>query len=146
MELAYHTLKTIHIVAVIAWMAGMLYLPRLYVYHASATAGSDTSETFKTMERRLLRAIINPVMIVTWLTGLSLAHVLNAFDPANGSWLHAKLTLVLGLQAIHVLLARHRRAFAEDRNTKSAFYFKVLNETVTVLMVGIVALVVFKPF
>lgn len=142
---AYHWLKALHIIAVIAWMAGMLYLPRLYVYHAGVAPGSDTSELLKVMERRLLRAIINPAMIATWVLGLWLAIRLNAFDPVNGLWLHYKLALVIGLQIVHALLARHRRAFAQDRNTKSPNYFKIVNECVTVMMVGIVILVVVRP-
>lgn len=142
---AYHWLKALHIIAVIAWMAGMLYLPRLYVYHAGLAKGSEASELFKVMERRLLRAIINPAMIAAWVLGLWIAILTHAFSPENGLWLHYKLALVLCLQLVHALLARHRRAFEKDENTKSAKYFKVLNETVTVLMIAIVVLVVVKP-
>ena len=145
MDLAYHWVKALHIVAVIAWMAGMLYLPRLYVYHAGVAAGSETSELFKVMERRLLRAIINPAMIVAWGAGLGLAFTLNAFSPENGLWLHYKLSLLIIMQIVHALLARHRRYFAKDANTKSPRYYKILNESVTVLMVAIVVLVVVKP-
>jgi len=137
--------KALHIIAVIAWMAGMLYLPRLYVYHAQVKVGSETSELFKVMERRLLRFIINPAMIVTWLVGIWMAVTINAFAPENGMWLHYKLTLIIGLQIVHALLARHRRYFAKDANTKSQKYFKILNETVTVFMIAIVVLVVVKP-
>lgn len=137
--------KALHIIAVIAWMAGMLYLPRLYVYHAQVKAGSDTSELFKVMERRLLRLIINPAMIVTWAVGLWMAIKINAFSPENGMWLHYKLTLVIFMQIVHALLARHRRQFAKDENKKSPKYFKILNESVTLLMIGIVVLVVVKP-
>lgn len=145
MNEAYHWLKALHLIAVISWMAGMLYLPRLYVYHAGLKPGSEASELLKIMEARLLRFIVNPAMIATWLLGLGLAHTINAFSPENGHWLHAKLALVLGLTFVHILLARHRRQFAADRNTKTARYYKLLNESVTLLMIGIVLLVVLKP-
>lgn len=141
----YLWVKAFHVIAIIAWMAGMLYLPRLYVYHAQVKVGSDTSELLKVMEHRLLRYIINPAMIVAWCLGLWLAFKLNAFTPANGLWMHYKLTLLFFMQIVHALLARHRRRFAKDENKKSAKYFKILNESVTVLMIGIVILVVVRP-
>ncbi len=106
----YHWIKALHIIAVIAWMAGMLYLPRLFVYHSQVAAGSEASELFKAMERRLLRLIINPAMIVTWIAGLWLVHYTNALDPQNGIWMHGKLTLVIGMQIVHAMLARYRKA------------------------------------
>src|ERR1700735_4184356 len=135
--------KAFHIIAVIAWMAGMLYLPRLFVYHCDAEPGSKQSETFKTMERRLLRAIINPAMIVTWLAGLYLAWSGHWF---SAGWLHGKLLLVIVLSGIHGFFARCVRDFAADRNTRSQRFYRIINEVPTVLMIGIVVLVVVKPF
>ncbi|MDE3059999.1 MAG: protoporphyrinogen oxidase HemJ [Pseudomonadota bacterium] len=143
---SYHWLKALHIIAVISWMAGMLYLPRLFVYHTKVAPGSETSEMLKVMERRLLRIIINPAMIATWGLGIWLAVKTNAFDPVNGYWLHGKLALVIGLQIIHAMLARSRRQFARDQNTHSTRYFLILNEIPALLMIGIVLLVVLKPF
>jgi putative membrane protein len=139
----YLWLKAFHVVAVIAWMAGMLYLPRLFVYHCEAETGSKQSETFKVMERRLLRAIINPAMIATWVLGLWLA-----WDGGflRSGWLHGKILLVVILSAIHGLLTRCVREFAEDRNVRSQKFYRIINEVPAVLMVGIVILVVVKPF
>jgi putative membrane protein len=139
----YHWLLAFHIIAVIAWMAGMLYLPRLFVYHCEADPGSMQSETFKVMERRLLKAIINPAMIVTWLLGLWLAWSGGWF---TAPWLHAKLVLVLGMSGVHGMLVRHVKDFAADRRRKSQKYFRILNEVPTVLMILIVILAVVKPF
>ena len=135
--------EVVHILAVISWMAGMLYLPRLYVYHADAKPGGELSETLKIMERRLLRYIMNPAMIVTWAMGVWLA-VMSGFF--SHGWLHAKLTLVLLMSGVHGMLAAQRKKFERDENVKSARYFRVLNEVPTVLMIGIVILVVVKPF
>jgi len=139
----YEWIKAFHVVAVISWMAGMLYLPRLMVYHAEAQTGSIQSETFKIMERRLLKGIINPAMMLTWVLGLYLAWYAFGF---KGGWLHAKLLLVVILSGIHGMLAKHVRAFAEDRNQKPARYFRILNEVPAVLMLAIVILVIVKPF
>ncbi|PZU87061.1 MAG: protoporphyrinogen oxidase HemJ [Chelatococcus sp.] len=139
----YEWVKAFHIIAVIAWMAGMLYLPRLMVYHVDAQIGSIQSETFKIMERRLLKAIINPAMIVSWVLGLYLAWSVYGF---HGGWLHAKILLVLILSGAHGYLAGRVRAFAEDRNDKPARFYRVLNEVPTLLMIAIVILVVVKPF
>ena len=139
----YEWLKAFHVLAVISWMAGMLYLPRLMVYHAESQKGSIQSETFKIMERRLLKGIINPAMIVTWVLGLYLAWSAFAF---KGGWLHAKILLVLVLSAIHGMLSKHVRNFANDRNEKSSRYFRILNEVPAILMLGIVILVIVKPF
>jgi putative membrane protein len=141
----YHWIKAIHILAVIAWMCGMLYLPRLFVYHTQVAKGSEASELFKVMELRLLRYIINPAMIVTWCAGLWLAWYTNALDPQNGMWMHWKLTLVILMQICHVFLARHRKQFARDENTKSTKYYRILNEMPTILLIGIVILVVIRP-
>lgn len=135
--------KAIHVIAVIAWMAGMLYLPRLFVYHVECERGSAQSETFKVMERRLLRAIINPSMIVTWVFGLWLAWEGFGF---MGGWLHAKILLVVLMSGAHGYLAGAVRRFAEDRNEKPARHWRIVNEVPTVLMIAIVVLVVVKPF
>ncbi len=140
---AYPWIKAIHVIAVIAWMAGMLYLPRLFVYHAGAERGSIQSETFKVMERRLLRAIINPAMTVAWAAGLWLAWHGFAFQ---GGWLHAKIAAVVALSAMHGYLAGAVRRFGEDRNEKPARHWRIVNEVPTVLMIVIVVLVVVKPF
>ena len=139
----YLWLKALHIIAVIAWMAGMLYLPRLFVYHCEAVAGSTQSETFKVMERRLLRAIINPAMVATWVLGLWLAWSGNFI---SAPWLHAKLVLVLAMSAVHGMLARWTKDFAADRNRHSQRFFRIMNEVPTLLMIAIVILVVVKPF
>jgi protoporphyrinogen IX oxidase len=139
----YEWLKAFHIIAIIAWMAGMLYLPRLFVYHCEADPGSRQSETFKVMERRLLRAIMNPAMIVTWLLGLWLAWRGNWFA---APWLHAKLALVIGMSGVHGMLSRYVKDFAADRNRKSQKFYRIINEVPTVLMILIVLLAVLKPF
>jgi putative membrane protein len=139
----YDWLKALHVIAVIAWMAGMLYLPRLFVYHCEAQPGSKQSETFKVMERRLLKAIINPAMIAAWLLGLGLAWQAGWFA---AHWLQAKLVLVLLLSGVHGLLARWVRDFAADANRNSQKFYRIINEVPAILMVGIVVLVVVKPF
>jgi putative membrane protein len=139
----YEWIKALHVIAVIAWMAGMLYLPRLFVYHCDAEIGSKQSETFKVMERRLLKAIINPAMTVTWLAGLYLAWAGHWFA---AGWLHGKLLLVIAMSGLHGFLARCVKDFAADRNLKSQRFYRIINEVPTVLMVGIVILVVVKPF
>jgi protoporphyrinogen IX oxidase len=135
--------KALHVIAIIAWMAGMLYLPRLFVYHADAPKGSDTSETFKVMERRLLKFIVNPSMILVFISGIALAFVTGYWQ---AGWLQAKFILVLGLAGLHGYFARCVRAFAEDANERPARFYRVLNEAPTVLMVVIVVLAVVKPF
>lgn len=141
--MGYEWVKAIHVIAVIAWMAGMLYLPRLMVYHAEAQVGSIQSETFKIMERRLLKGIINPAMSLAWVLGLYLAWAGFGF---KGGWLHGKIALVLALSGLHGYLAGRVRAFAEDRNGKSARFYRILNEVPAVLMAAIVILVIVKPF
>lgn len=140
---AYSWVKALHIISVIAWMAGMLYLPRLYVYHCAAESGSIQSETFKVMERRLLRAITNPAMIASWLFGILLVLHLEAWTEP---WFHAKLTLLIGMQIIHAALARWRKQFERDENRHSETYYRYMNEVPTLLMIGIVIFVVVKPF
>ncbi len=139
----YEWIKALHVIAVISWMAGMLYLPRLFVYHCDADAGSKQSETFKIMERRLLNAIVNPAMTVTWLAGLYLAWAGHWFV---ASWLHGKLLLVVLLSGVHGFFARCVKDFAADRNRRSQKFYRIINEVPTVLMIGIVILVVVKPF
>jgi len=139
----YEWLKAFHVIAIIAWMAGMLYLPRLFVYHCDAEPGSKQSETFKVMERRLLKAIINPAMIVSWALGLWLAW--KGGWQASG-WLHAKLILALLLSGLHGFLVRWVRDFAADRNQHSKKFYRIINEIPTILMIGMVILVVVKPF
>ena len=139
----YPWLKAAHVIAVIAWMAGMLYLPRLFVYHCESEPGSRQSETFKVMERRLLKAIINPAMILVWILGLTLGFAQHWF--ASG-WLPAKIVLVLILSGVHGLFVRWVRDFAHDRNRHSQRFYRIVNEVPTLLMIGIVILAVVKPF
>jgi putative membrane protein len=139
----YPWLKAVHVVAVIAWMAGIFYLPRLFVYHAESAPGSEKSETFKVMERRLLRAIMNPAMIATWLFGILVAF---AGDWWTAPWLHAKLVLVLVMSGFHGWLARCRRDFERDANRHPSRIYRIANEVPTLLMILIVILVVVKPF
>ena len=135
--------KAFHVIAVIAWMAALLYLPRLMVYHADCPVGSERSETFKIMERRLLRAIGTPALVASWALGLWLAVAFNAGDTV---WFWAKAVLVLALSGFHFQAARWVRDFADDRNQRSARFYRIANEVPTVLMIAIVVLVVVKPF
>ena len=139
----YEWIKALHVLAVISWMAGLLYLPRLFVYHASAAKGSESSQTFKVMERRLLKAIMTPAMILAWATGLYIAMLAGYF---RSGWFHGKLLLVVLMSAVHGVLAVHVKQFARDANLKAPRYFRILNEVPTVLMIGIVILVIVKPF
>lgn len=132
-----------HIIAVITWMASMLYLPRLFVYHTEVAPGSDSSERFKVMERRLLKGIMNPSMIAVWILGPLLAWLTGAY---MDTWLHIKFVLVLILSGMHGLYVRRWRDFANDRNTHSARYYRIINEIPAVLMVLIVILVKVQPF
>lgn len=136
-------MKAVHVMAIISWMAAMLYLPRLFVYHTQVPVGSPSSELFKVMERRLLEAIMNPAMVVSWVIGLWLAWT--SFR-LMGGWLHAKIALALALSGIHGYLAAGVRAFAEDRNKVSERNWRIINEMPALLMVGIVILVIVKPF
>jgi putative membrane protein len=142
----YLWLKAFHLVAAFAWMAGLFYLPRLFVYHAAAEPRSALSWTFKTMERRLLKAIMTPAMLATWALGLLLVWIEGRSLFAGQLWLVVKLGLVGGLTGFHIVLARHARYFAEDRNLRSQRYFRILNEVPTVLLVGIVVMVIVRPF
>ena len=139
----YLYIKAFHIAAMTAWMAGMFYLPRLYVYHAEAE-DPLVRATFKIMERRLLRLIINPAMILTFILGITLI-ILNPVWLEQG-WMHAKILLVLILTGYHGYLARLRKVFERDANTRSSRFYRWLNEVPTLLLIGIVILVVVKPF
>jgi protoporphyrinogen IX oxidase len=139
----YLWLKALHVIAVISWMAGMLYLPRLFVYHAGTKPGSEQAETFKVMEGRLLKFIMTPAMIVTWLAGIALV-VLGQWVGAG--WLQAKLALVLVMTVIHGLLSHWMTEFAYDRNTHTQKFFRIVNEIPTLLLILTVILVVVKPF
>ena len=141
----YPWIKALHIIAVIAWMAGLLYLPRLFVYHADAAPGSEMSETFKVMERRLLRAIMNPAMIAVFFFGLLL---IAARGPSlwQEGWWHVKIVLLVIMFGLHMAFARWRRVFAEDRNTRPARFYRLMNEAPTLVMIAIVVLAVAKPF
>lgn len=140
----YDLYKALHIIAVISWMAGMLYLPRLYVYHADADKGSELSETLKIMERRLLRIIINPAMVLTFIFGGLM--IWENPEWLKQGWMHGKITAVLLMTAFHGMLARWRKQFVKDQNTRTAKFYRRVNEVPTVLMILIVILVVMKPF
>jgi putative membrane protein len=142
---AYPWIKSLHIVSIVAWMAGLLYLPRLYVYHSMAPVESDRSETFKVMERRLLRGIMTPAMLATWVFGLLLAALPGVIDWRMG-WIWIKLALVVGLTVFHIALACWRRKFSVDQNLRSARFFRLINELPTLSLIAIVVLVVVKPF
>ena len=139
----YDLARGLHILAVIAWMAGLLYLPRLYVYHTKATPGSEMDETFKVMERRLLKGIINPAMIAVFLLGFTLAWLTGAYED---TWLQIKFALVLVMAGLHGFFSRCQRDFANDRNTRSPRFYKIINEVPAVLIVLIVLLVKLQPF
>lgn len=145
----YLWVKAFHLIAVIAWMAGLFYLPRLYVYHTSAESGSVQSETFKVMERRLLGAIMMPAMIVSWVLGIVLIYEL--FGPeltgfSTAGWLHGKLLLVVLMTVFHGFLVKWRRDFAADRNRHTGKFYRIINEIPTLLMIPIVIFVIVKPF
>ncbi|MCX7339556.1 MAG: protoporphyrinogen oxidase HemJ [Hyphomicrobiales bacterium] len=138
----YEWIKALHVVAIISWMAALLYLPRLMIYHCAAELGSVQSETFKVMERRLLKAIMTPAMIVGWASGLYLAWRGNWL---GAGWFQVKLMALIALSAAHGFLAGQVRVFAEDRNQRSARFFRIVNEVPTLLMLLIVAMVIVKP-
>lgn len=140
---AYPWVKALHLIAVISWMAGLLYMPRLFIYHTDAEKGSVQSETFKVMERRLLTVIMNPAMALSWIFGLYLAWTVHNFQ---GGWLHAKLAAVLALTAAHAYFARSVTRFARDDNDKSPRFWRMMNEVPTVLMIVIVILAIVQPF
>lgn len=140
----YEWIKALHVISIIAWMAGLLYLPRLFVYHCEVPAGSEASETFKVMERRLLRAIMNPAMIASYVFGITM--IVLTPEWMKQGWLHAKILFVLLLTVSHMMMARWRREFAEDRNTRPQRFYRIANEVPTLLMIGIVIFVIVKPF
>jgi len=137
--------KAFHVIAIIAWMAGLLYLPRLFVYHAASVKGSEQSETFKVMELRLLRFITTPAMVASWILGLILAFS-GVIDWRADGWFHAKLALVILLSAFHGACAKWAKDFAADRNTHDTHFYRIMNEVPTLLMMGIVILVIVRPF
>jgi len=139
----YQWIKALHLISVIAWMAGLLYLPRLYVYHCDAEPGSDKSETFKVMERRLLRAIMNPAMIAAYVFGFWLLYLSEVWTE---TWMIVKLVLIAAMTIAHHSMALWRKDFEADRNTRSAKFYRIANEVPTVLMIGIVILVIIQPF
>lgn len=138
---AYLWWKVIHVIAVITWMAGLFYLPRLFVYHAMAPVGSDQSELLKVMERRLLRGIMHPSLVAVLVSGAVLAP-----GWMSQGWLHGKLVLVAVLVGCHVVYARWRAVFAQDRNTRSHVFYRMANEIPTLALIGIIVLVIVKPF
>jgi len=142
---AHDWVKAFHIISVVAWMAGLLYLPRLFVYHAEKHPGSDAAETFKVMERRLLRGIMTPAMIASYVFGVALAATPGVVDWRQG-WIYVKLAAVLALTLIHGLLARWRRDFAAGRNRRPARFYRIVNEIPTLLLIVIVVMVVVRPF
>jgi putative membrane protein len=142
---AYPWLKAGHVISMVAWMAGMFYLPRLFVYHCQVPRGSVESERFKLMERRLLKQIINPAMIATFVFGILLILTPGVIDWSAGWW-HVKLTGIVLMSAVHGILARRRRDFLHDRNIRPARYFRILNEVPTLLLVIIVVMVIVRPF
>ena len=140
--MTYLWIKALHVIAVISWMAGLLYLPRLFVYHADAKAGSETSELFKVMERRLVKAIMVPAAFVTWGLGLTLAIKGGLYLEI---WFQVKAVLVVAMTLTHLKLVHHKNLFSQDANTHPARYFRILNEVPTLLMIAIVILVILKP-
>ncbi|MGZ5988124.1 MAG: protoporphyrinogen oxidase HemJ [Rhizomicrobium sp.] len=136
-------IKALHVIAVIAWMAGMLYLPRLFVYHCEAPAGSPQSEMLKVMEHRLLRIIVNPAMIATWVLGLTLALVTGAYVDL---WFQLKFVLVLAMSGLHGMFAATVKRFARDANTRPQRFYRIINEVPMLLVIGIVILAIVKPF
>ncbi len=139
----YAWVLALHIISIISWMAGLLYLPRLFVYHVDAAPGSELSETLKTMERRLLRAIMTPAMIASWVFGIWLV-VLTAAHLEI--WFHIKMILIILLSASHMVMAKWRKEFASEQNTRSARFYRIANEVPTILMIATVILVIVKPF
>jgi len=146
MDALYLWVKAFHIIAVISWMAGLLYLPRLFVYHSEVKQNSGQSETFKTMERRLLKAIMAPAMMVTWALGLILLLVFDAVTSDAGYWFHAKFGLVILLTLFHIYLGKLTAKFALDENQHDSKFYRMINEVPTVLMIAIVILVIVRPF
>ncbi|HLO79150.1 MAG TPA: protoporphyrinogen oxidase HemJ [Magnetospirillum sp.] len=143
MTQGYEWLKALHVIAIISWMAGLLYLPRLFVYHCEVEPASATSEKFKVMERRLLKAIMVPAMAVAWGSGLAMAVTGGLF---HAGWFHVKLSLVVLMTVSHFMMTRWKNDFAGDRNRRPQRFFRIANEVPTLLMIGIVILAIVKPF
>ena len=141
----YDWLRALHIIAVICWMAGLLYLPRLFVYHCGVEKGSDASETFKIMERKLMNLIMRPSMVAAWIFGLLMLYANPGLLEGQG-WMHAKLLLVVMMSLLHEIYAKHLKAFAKDENQKSEKYYRIINEGPALLMVLIVIFAVVEPF
>jgi putative membrane protein len=141
----YFWIKAFHVISMVAWMAGLFYLPRLYVYHTQTSIGSESSERFKVMERRLLRGIMNPAMIATWLFGILLALTPGMVNFQQG-WFHVKLTFVILMSAFHMACSKWRKGFLNDKNQHSEKFYRMMNEIPTVLLLVIVIMVVVKPF
>lgn len=140
----YFYIQSIHVISIIAWMAGLLYLPRLFVYHAEASTGTELSETLKIMEARLLRIIMNPAMIVAWLFGTAMLYAQPAL--LESGWMHVKLTAVILMSVLHMVFAKWRKNFAADQNKHSTKFFRISNEGPTLLMILIVVMAIAKPF
>ena len=139
----YLWFKALHVISVLAWMAGLFYLPRLFVYHCAQDKGSQSSEMLKVMERRLLKVIMNPAMIASWFFGLIIAVQINAFSQP---WFHVKLLMVIIMTVFHMFLGKWRKAFEADQNEQSEKFYRLINEIPTVLAIIIVIMVIVKPF
>lgn len=145
--MTYFWIKALHIMAWTSWMAGLFYLPRLFVYHAERAApGSEASETFKVMEAKLLRLIMTPAMVVTWLTGIYLAFFAGVIDWSSDIWMHVKLLLVIGMTGAHHMMQRWAKTFAADANTRPGRFYRIMNEVPTLLFIFIVILAIVRPF
>lgn len=145
--MSYEWTLALHLMAWGAWMAGLFYLPRLFVYHAERAApGSDTSEVFKVMERKLVRLIMRPSAVVTWATGLWLAFGHGVVDWANDGWMHVKLLLVVAMTGMHGMMERWTGVFARDENRRRGRYYRIANEAPTLLFIGIIVMVILRPF
>ncbi len=140
----YDWLRALHIISIIAWMAGMLYLPRLLAYHAEAKTGSEASETFKIMEKRLLKVIMNPAMMAAWVFGI----LMIIANPAlfDGGWMHVKMLAVVAMTGLHMAFAKWVKVFAADENTRDAKFYRIMNEVPAAIMVIIVIMAVAEPF
>ncbi len=144
---AYPWIKSAHVIAAISWMAGLLYLPRLFVYHVEkGKPGSETSETFKIMERRLFKLIMVPAMVATWLMGLVLVLTPGVVDVVADTWFQVKLAAILALTLCHVWLGKRRKEFYYDTNTRPAGTYRLVNEIPTLLLIVIIVMVIAKPF
>ncbi len=140
----YLTFKALHLIAVISWMAGLLYLPRIFVYHSETKGNKEQSETFKLMEKRLYFYIMNPAMILSWIFGLLLIHT-QGVESFGLLWMKIKLGLVIVLTAYHFYLLIFLKDFQFDNNIKSSKFFRIINEVPTILLIIIIFIVVFKP-